>query len=74
MTYSFNKITQAEADGIKGKKIKIVTVQRGDTIESIARNMDFDEYKVERFVALNGLDQGQALKAGQKLKLIVRDN
>ncbi|HPF45711.1 MAG: M48 family metalloprotease [Alphaproteobacteria bacterium] len=74
MTYSFNKITQAEADGIKGKKIKIVTVQRGDTIDSIARNMDFDDYKVERFVALNGLDQGQALKAGQKLKLIVRDN
>lgn len=73
MTYSFNKITQAEADQIKGRNIKIITVQNGDTIESIANIMAFDDFKVERFVALNGLNQGQALREGQRLKLIVWD-
>jgi predicted Zn-dependent protease len=74
MTYSFNKISQGEADQIKGRKIRIVTVQSGDTIESIARYMSFDDYKVERFVALNGLTQGQRLSPGQQLKLIVWDD
>lgn len=74
MSYSFNKITQAEADQIKGRHIRIITVQNGDTIDSISRNMTFDDFKVERFVALNGLNQGQALRAGQRLKLIVWDD
>ncbi len=74
MSYSFNKITQAEADKIKGRKMKIVTAQSGDTIDSIARYMAFDDYKTERFVALNGLAQGQQLSAGQKFKIIVWDD
>ena len=74
MSYSFDKITQAEADQIKGRSIKIVTAQNGDTIESVASYMAFDDYKVERFIALNGLAQGQTLRAGQRLKIVVRDN
>ncbi|MBL4601682.1 MAG: LysM peptidoglycan-binding domain-containing protein, partial [Emcibacteraceae bacterium] len=73
-SYSFNKITQSEADQIKGREIKIVTVQSGDTIQSIARYMAFDDYKVERFTALNGLSQNQTLRAGQKLKLVVMED
>lgn len=74
MTYSFDKITQAEADQIKGRSIRTVTAQSGDTIDSIANYMAFDDFKVERFAALNGLSQGQALSAGQRLKLIVWDD
>jgi len=67
MSYSFSKISQAQADQIKGRKIRIVTAQRGDTVESIARYMAFDDYKVERFTALNGLTAGQQLRTGQRL-------
>ncbi len=74
MSFSFDKISDAEAAEIKGRNIRIVTVQNGDTIESIARYMAFDDYKVERFVALNGLTQGQALRSGQRLKLVVWDD
>ncbi|MBT5074783.1 MAG: M48 family metalloprotease [Kordiimonadaceae bacterium] len=74
MSYSFNKISQAEANNIKGRKIRIATAQPGDTVESIAKYMAFDDYKVERFIALNGLSQGQTLSAGQRLKLIVMED
>lgn len=74
MTYSFDKVSQSEIDKIKGRKIRIVTVQSGDTINSIARYMSYDDHKVERFVALNGLTQGQQLIKGQRLKLIVWDD
>ena len=74
MSYSFNKLNQAEADQIKGRRIKIVTAQSGDSISSIANYMAFDDFKVERFVALNGLSQGQQLQAGQQLKIIVWDD
>lgn len=73
MSYSFDKISQSEADQIKGRQIQIVTVQNGDTIESIARYMAFETYKVERFIALNGLTQGQQLRTGQRLKLIAME-
>lgn len=74
MSYSFDKISQAEADQIKGRSIRIITVQNGDTINSLAGNMAFEEFKVERFVALNGLSEGQTLRTGQRLKLIVWDD
>ena len=73
MSYSFNKISQADADQIKGRKLKIVTAQSNDTIESIANSMAFEDYKVDRFIALNGLKEGQKLTNGQRLKLIVME-
>ncbi len=73
MSYSFDKISQTEADQIKGRKLRIVTVQSNDTIESIANIMAFEDYKVERFVALNGLKEGQKLTNGQRLKIIVME-
>jgi len=64
-------LSTAEANGIRGKKISIVTVRQGDTIDSLAARMAFPDYKRERFVTLNGLDAGQALVPGRLVKLVV---
>ncbi len=64
-------LSTAEANGIRGKKISIVTVRQGDTIDSLAARMAFPDYRRERFITLNGLDPEQALVPGRLVKLVV---
>ncbi|WP_454278814.1 M48 family metalloprotease [Sphingomonas sp. Marseille-Q8236] len=64
-------LSTAEANGIRGKKISIVTVRQGDTIDSLSARMAFPDYKRERFITLNGLDPEQALTPGRLVKLVV---
>jgi predicted Zn-dependent protease len=64
-------LSTAEANSIRGKKISIVTVRQGDTIDSLSARMAFPDYKRERFVTLNGLDSEQALMPGRLVKLVV---
>ncbi len=73
MTYSFRKLSAAQAKKIKGRIIRVVTVQRGDTPSGLARNMAFSKYRLERFLVLNGLDAQSRLQPGQRVKLIVYD-
>lgn len=70
-SYSFDKITDEEAADIKGRKIKIIRVRSGDTVDRLSEQMAFDSYKKERFLALNNLTNDQDIKAGQLLKMIV---
>lgn len=73
MTYSFRKISDDEVDKIKPLRLDVVTVRRGDTASSLAERMAFDDYKLERFLTLNGMAQGDVLRAGQRVKLVVSD-
>tara|TARA_B100001939_G_scaffold347435_1_gene369045 strand:- start:7511 stop:9031 length:1521 start_codon:yes stop_codon:yes gene_type:complete len=73
MTYSFRKLSATEAGKYKPRRIKIVTVQQGDTAHSLSRRMAFEDYRLERFLVLNGLDRTTKLRAGQKVKLIVEE-
>ncbi|MBV7257833.1 M48 family metalloprotease [Pacificimonas sp. WHA3] len=68
---SFRKLSTAEAARLRPKIIDVVTVKRGDTVSGLARRMAFDDYKVERFRVLNDLDDGQTLRAGQQVKIVV---
>lgn len=70
-TFSFRPMTGSERSAARQRRIDIVTVRRGDTASSLSRRMAFDDFRLERFLALNGLDNGAALQAGQKVKLIV---
>jgi predicted Zn-dependent protease len=69
-TYSFRKLTDAEAAQLKPHRIRIVTVKQGDTVESLAARMPYDDYRVERFLTLNGLSDNAVLTPGQKVKLV----
>ena len=51
--------------------IDVVTVGRGDTMQSLAARMAYRDYQMDRFLALNGLASGGRLLPGQKVKLVV---
>ena len=54
-------------------RLKIVTVNAGDTLEGIAtRYMSHHDMPVERFRVLNGLDRNARLKPGDQVKVVGR--
>lgn len=69
-TYSFRKLSDAEAAALKPQRIRVVTVQPGDSVASLAARMPFDDRQVERFRVLNGLQNGATLTPGQRVKLV----
>ncbi len=71
LVQSFRRMTQAEADAVRGRKVDIVKVRNGDTIASMAARMAYPSYQIERFTALNALDPNAPLIPGRKVKLIV---
>lgn len=64
-------LSAQEASAIRGKRIRIVTVKAGDTIDSLARQMAYTSYQRERFLTLNGLDAGASLRPGMLVKVVV---
>ena len=47
-----------------------MTVQHGDTAERIAARMPLVDRPLERFLIINGLNQGDPLKPGDKVKIV----
>ncbi|OAN50119.1 Zn-dependent protease [Paramagnetospirillum marisnigri] len=70
-TYSLRHLTEAERGQIKPLRLRIITVKSGDTVESLAEKMPYDDHKLERFRVLNGLSDTASLKPGQKLKMVI---
>jgi predicted Zn-dependent protease len=71
MVQSIRKISVQEARAIRPRVIDVVTVAPGDTIQSLAARMAYRDFRLERFLALNGLAPGARLVPGQKIKLVV---
>jgi predicted Zn-dependent protease len=71
MVNSIRKISTAEAAAIRPRIIDVVTVAPGDSIQSLASKMAYRDFKLDRFLTLNGLNPGAKLAPGQKVKLIV---
>jgi predicted Zn-dependent protease len=71
MVNSLRRISPAEAAGIRPRIIDVITVQRGDTVQSLAGRMAYRDFQVDRFLALNGLAANARLTPGQKVKLVV---
>lgn len=70
-TYSFRKLGAEEAAALEPLRLRIHTVQPGETQESLAERMPFADFKLERFRVLNGLAPDDRLEPGQKVKLVV---
>jgi predicted Zn-dependent protease len=68
--WSFHRLSAAEASQLRERRIAIVTVRGGETAESMARQMNVDNFPVERFQVLNGLRPGEPLRAGARVKLV----
>lgn len=71
MIRSLRKISPQEAAAIRPRIIHIVTVGPGDTLESLAGRMAYRDFKLDRFLTLNGLSADSRLVPGQKVKLVI---
>src|SRR4030095_4253804 len=74
MVDSVRRISAAEAAAIRPRVIDVVTVARGDTVQSLGNRMAYRDFRVDRFLALNGLGGHSPVLPGQKLKLAVYGN
>ena len=70
MFSSMHRISDGEAAGIRPRKVSVLTVKRGDTLQSLASRMAYSDNQMDRFLVLNGLTSASALIPGQKIKLI----
>lgn len=71
MVQSFKRLTPAEASAIRTRRVDVVAVKAGETVQSMAQRMAYSDMKVERFMTLNALTANSRLNAGQRVKLIV---
>ena len=71
MINSLRRITPAEAAAIRPRIIHVVNVGPTDTIQSLASHMAYRDFKVDRFLSLNGLTVNSRLLPGQKMKVII---
>lgn len=71
MVQSIRKLTPAERAQIRPRVIDVVTVGPGDSVQSLASRMAYRDFRLERFLAINGLASASALRPGQKVKLVV---
>ncbi|MEP3226888.1 MAG: M48 family metalloprotease [Parasphingorhabdus sp.] len=70
MYQSIERLSRNEAAAIKPRKIDVVTVRSGDTIDSISKKMAYTSYQRDRFLVLNRLRANDGLRAGQKVKIV----
>jgi predicted Zn-dependent protease len=71
MINSLRRITPQEAAAIRPRIIHVVTVAPGDTVQSLASRMAYRDFRLDRFLSLNGLASSSRLVPGQKVKLVV---
>ena len=69
-TYSFRKLSPAEAAALKPLRLEIRRVRPGDSAAKIAERMPFEDHRLRRFLVLNGISQGAQLPAGHKIKVV----
>ena len=72
MFSSMRRIDARTAANVIPRVIDVVTVQSGDTVQSLARRMAYSDSQVERFRVLNGLTSNENVRPGQKVKIVVR--
>ena len=70
MFQSVRRLTTAEAAALKPRKLVVVTVKKGETVQSLAKRMAFTDAPLDRFLVLNGLTATSTVKVGQKVKLV----
>ena len=66
---SLHRLTAAERAEARPRRIRVVAVRPGDTVASLAQRMATDHPR-ERFEAINGLQPGDALHPGDRVKIV----
>jgi predicted Zn-dependent protease len=67
---SFRKLSRADAAQLAPRRLRLYTVTPGDTQKALARRLPFERLALKRLRVLNGLQPGQALPPGRRIKLV----
>ena len=68
---SFRRLTLEEIQAARPLRLKVITVQPGDTVESLSHRMAGVDRPTERFRILNGLEAHAQVKVRDKVKIVV---
>ena len=68
---TFRRLTLAETQAARPLRLKVITVQPGDTVESLSHRMAGVDRQLDRFRILNGLDAKATVKARDRVKIVV---
>jgi predicted Zn-dependent protease len=68
---SFRRLSLEEIQAARPLRIKIITAQPGDTVESLSHRMAPVDRPMERFRVLNGLDAHAQVKVRDLVKIVV---
>jgi len=71
MVQSVQRLSAKDAAAIKPRRIDVVTVKAGDTVQSLSRRMAYGDLQLERFLTINALDANATLRPGQKVKIVI---
>ena len=71
-TYSFRQLTKKEAAALSERRLRVVRVGSGDTVDVLAKRMAYTDFQRERFEVLNGLSNGSQIFVGELVKIISR--
>ncbi len=69
-TYSFRRLSSQELAELRPYRLDIYRVKSGDTPGRIARRMPLGDQSLDQFQVLNGLREGEPLRAGQRVKIV----
>ncbi len=68
---SFRRLTLAEIQAARPLRLKVINVQPGDTVESLAHRMSGVDRPLERFRVMNGLEANAQVKPRDRVKIVV---
>ncbi len=69
--YSLRRMTSAEKNSVKPKRLIVLTAPAGSTVASMASKMAVDGNKQEYFLVLNGMNASEPVVAGQPYKIVI---
>lgn len=67
---SFRLLTEAEKNQLKPLRIRVVAARPGDTVDRLAARMDWVDRKIDMFRLLNDLRPDDAVKPGERYKIV----
>ena len=71
MVQSVQRLSAQDAATIKPRRVSVVTVKAGDTVQSLSRRMAYPDYQLDRFLTINALTAQSVLRPGQRVKIII---
>lgn len=68
---SVRRLSAQDSAGVRSRRIQVVRVAAGDTVQSLAARMAYDDDRLARFLTLNQLASNSQLRVGDRVKLVV---